>query len=514
MKKKIIGLLTTLAIMGNVTGCTSDEIAYLQMTQELLSHTGVLDADGTINISLDADRVVALAQNISEVAGYPHAVIANTLSNFSNFNKQHNFRLDYDISMDLNSLNYDMKLMAEYDNVEYNLGNIYFSELGVSVTPDTIIGAIKLYNACANQNNDYLSNPDFLTAFETNLRSIGIISLSNNTKVVPNDHSIGYDNQKVIDSVLKFYNNAFSSFSSGMVTKTHDGGYEIYTTGQNAVNLVYSAINYITNNFGEVHKAFTDYTIEVGTLTGASSQDLQDIASLLGSFDDYSTTNDAVVMLDGFKTSMQDRLSDHKASSIVNSLTYNSKLTKANDTTFNAIETLDIANDGNGNTLSYSNNVKYTLSSAKNVNIPIATSTMENVKVSNQDLVKQYNPVTDITLLWSQYGQTNTALLTEYRSSSFNVPFVNENYSVNYIIIDNSMYAPLRAVTEGFGENVGWDANTKTVIITKQDGTSHNMQGVIIDGSTMIKIRDFENLGYTVLYEELDENLRKATISR
>lgn len=512
MKKKLIGLLAMFTVMTSATGCTQDEIGYLQMSQEMLSHTGILDANGTIDISLDADKVIDLAREMGEVAGYPHAVISNTLSNFSNFNQQHDFKLTYDISMDLNSLAYDMKLTAEYNNVMYNLGTIYFSQSGLSVTPDTIIGCIKLYNASANKANNYLSNPDFLTAFETNLSSAGIISLTNNEKIVSNDHSIGYDNQDVINSVVKFYNTAFSDFSSGMVLSIPNG-YQISTNGQSAVNLMYSTLDYISNNFTKVHKAFTDYTLEVGETTGVSSQELQEISSLLSSISDYEA-QEARLMLNSIKSSIQETLSDPKATSIVNSCNYNTTLTKTSNTTYNAYEEFNITNDGSGNAFKYSNSATFKLSDLSVVEIPSATTTIDAIMDSNKDLVKAHNTVTDITLLWSQYGQDNKALLTEYRNSSFNVPFVNENYSVDYLIHESSMYAPLRAVTEALGENVGWDPVYKVVTITKQDGSVYNIQGMIVDGTTMVKIREFEKLGYTVLYEELDDNLRKATVSK
>lgn len=64
-------------------------------------------------------------------------------------------------------------------------------------------------------------------------------------------------------------------------------------------------------------------------------------------------------------------------------------------------------------------------------------------------------------------------------------------------IVDNRTYLPLRQVGESFGETVGWDAGKQQAYIDR-DGQQIVMSGLIVDGRTFVKVRDFEKLGYDI----------------
>ena len=70
--------------------------------------------------------------------------------------------------------------------------------------------------------------------------------------------------------------------------------------------------------------------------------------------------------------------------------------------------------------------------------------------------------------------------------------------------IGGSMYLPMRRICERFGEVVDWDPELGRAYVVRGD-TKIDMTGVLIDGRTFIKIRDFEKLGYFVDYQ-VDEN--------
>ncbi len=70
--------------------------------------------------------------------------------------------------------------------------------------------------------------------------------------------------------------------------------------------------------------------------------------------------------------------------------------------------------------------------------------------------------------------------------------------------IGGSMYLPMRRICERFGEVVDWDPELGRAYVVRGD-TKIDMTGVLVDGRTFIKIRDFEKLGYFVDYQ-VDEN--------
>ena len=88
---------------------------------------------------------------------------------------------------------------------------------------------------------------------------------------------------------------------------------------------------------------------------------------------------------------------------------------------------------------------------------------------------------------------------------------IYETYPIT--LKDDRIYLPLRKICEAFGETVEWDAiNNKAYII--RGNQKIDMTGIIENNLTMIKVRDFEKLGYTVEYRtsEFGENI--ATITK
>lgn len=68
-------------------------------------------------------------------------------------------------------------------------------------------------------------------------------------------------------------------------------------------------------------------------------------------------------------------------------------------------------------------------------------------------------------------------------------------------IIDGATYLQLRKVAETLNEQVGWDPALRSAYVVKADGTRINMTGMILNGSTYIKIRDFNALSYQISWD-------------
>ena len=65
--------------------------------------------------------------------------------------------------------------------------------------------------------------------------------------------------------------------------------------------------------------------------------------------------------------------------------------------------------------------------------------------------------------------------------------------------IDGRMYLPMRKICERLGELVDWDPVLGRAYVVRGENKI-DMTGVLVDGTTFIKIRDFEKLGYLVDY--------------
>ncbi len=115
------------------------------------------------------------------------------------------------------------------------------------------------------------------------------------------------------------------------------------------------------------------------------------------------------------------------------------------------------------------------------------------------------NPIQKMDLEW--FPGSTDAMVTSTRLEG------NTDFDIQpYIIVDGRIYLPLRYVCEAFGEEVSWDDASKTAYIVR--GTEKiEMTGILSNSKTMIKVRDFEKLGYKVDFVQ-DGDSSVATISK
>ena len=121
----------------------------------------------------------------------------------------------------------------------------------------------------------------------------------------------------------------------------------------------------------------------------------------------------------------------------------------------------------------------------------------------------------------------NTAIL-QIGSTIISINGAESELDTAPIIQNGRTLLPLRAVVEGLGGSVAWEAETRTAVFAKVDRvifmtigsntafvntTEYTMdtEPIIIDGRTMLPIRFVaENLGFKV---EWDENTQTITIT-
>ena len=128
----------------------------------------------------------------------------------------------------------------------------------------------------------------------------------------------------------------------------------------------------------------------------------------------------------------------------------------------------------------------------------------QDVSLITEKTIKKTNPATEMTVSWWNGADYDWTWLdiTRVEGRSFE--------STDRYMEDNSMYLPMRAVCEWFGEDVAWDASARKAYVIR-DGQKTDMTGKIIDSLTYIKIRDFEKLGYTVDYS-YDSECKEHTV--
>jgi hypothetical protein len=114
------------------------------------------------------------------------------------------------------------------------------------------------------------------------------------------------------------------------------------------------------------------------------------------------------------------------------------------------------------------------------------------------------NPVQSISAAW---WMDDTVLANEYtarRWTRSNLHRIEGSswFSIDVIVEDETVYVPFRRVLEAFGEQVGWDAETRTAYVMR-NGERVNMSGQIEQGNLFVDIISLEGLGFTVEFGEV-----------
>ncbi len=154
---------------------------------------------------------------------------------------------------------------------------------------------------------------------------------------------------------------------------------------------------------------------------------------------------------------------------------------------------------------SFISNTKITPDTVEKVALTGNVITMEELETLFNKTENRINPIQKMDLEW--YPEDTEAMVTSTRLEG-NTDFDFQSY----LIMEGRIYLPLRYICESFGEEVAWDDATKTAYIIRGE-EKINMTGIIVDSKTMIKVRDFEKLGYKVGYQQVDD-LSTATIEK
>jgi hypothetical protein len=107
-------------------------------------------------------------------------------------------------------------------------------------------------------------------------------------------------------------------------------------------------------------------------------------------------------------------------------------------------------------------------------------------------ITKKVNPVQEMTITWDN-GSDYVWMSIEF-ISGYDWDSADSN------IENGTMYLPMRQICEWFGEEVFWDKKERKAYVIRGEDKIE-MTGKIVNDRTLVKIRDFEKLGYTVDYE-------------
>lgn len=510
MRKKLAALLCAVMCITAFTGCSSAELGYLQMSVDMLNKLEACEASGKINVDLDVDAMKDFATKISKSAGSTDEEVADALKELEDVSGKKSVVLDYTFKMNMDTLNYHMDMDMTYGGKKYDMGDMYFGMTdGIYVSGQTVWGMYEMAKDFVDtEESSYLLDENFAKELKATLDQSKYINLMSMAEMGLTDDELaqiapegGFGD--LYNSVLEFYKNAFSGFTTNMVSEV-SGGYKVQADGKAVAKLVVDLLDYVGSNPDTVLAATTTYMLDVMKVMKASEEEIAAFQAEM----DAVKGNTAVIKetTDAMKAMFEEAIADPAVSDVLDSFAYEATITRSG-ATFNAKETFAVTDDTKSVLkVTSTSNVK---ASSGKVVMPTASVSAEEVEEKLTVLTEKYNPVSAVTVLWGWEGDSEAMMTTERAEISL----VSDDVEfTDYVVQDGRAYLPLRVICEALGETVEWNKEEKTAYVVREDGKTA-MSGVLQDGKSFISVRDFEKLGYTVDYQTVD-GLKEVTVAR
>lgn len=501
MKKKLAALLCGVMCVGDFTGCSSTELAYLKMSKDMMDTMESCKVEGTMQAEVDLQGMQEFMNCVAEAT---YGEFGAEESDVEMPSGKKTVLVDYDMNMNMDTLAYDMSFDVTYEGRAYDLGTMYYSMTdGVYVTTDTLWG---VYQMAGELMEGYEYSYIFSDSFAKDFQKI--LAEDEYVELVSTDYLTGVDVGSVLpessmndlyDAVFTFYEDVLDGFETGMV-KQINGGYAIKADGQEVAQLLVDLLDFVAENPEQIIDATEAYmTVVMDSAMAGSPEEAAAVQEELAAMFEQARASQADFVDAAAQMSaiLADTIQEPGVAAVLDAFSYDAKV-KKNGNGFDSTAAYTITNKGK-QVLSLTTDAVMKESDVK-VTMPNGGMTVDelNEKLAVLENTK-YNPVTGVSVTWGMYGETDYADLYAMRSVAEGTYF-SSNYNWSELIVeDGRAYLPLRAICDLLKEEVGWENSTKTPYVVK-DGERMDMKGKLQDGRAFVGVRDFEKLGYTVTY--------------
>lgn len=483
-KRRWLALVLILVMgMGIMSGCSPTEKSFYSLMMEM-STQKVFSVNGSFQISLAQMPTSAVAAG---EGAFDQAVLMRALN-------QH--RIDYTGAVDL-----DKQLM------QYNFSIV---DTGTS-TNDQVLTMLARQDMLYFKIDgliDYLGQyctPTEKQKLEETLGDVVWVSMSNQelNAAMPEGSPVFADSlfrrsstqqtiwQRLADGLV---NDVYKNYQSGLVTQKGNQ-YTLTIQGNQLINIVKPAAVYTINNIdtlGSVLKTFlqglsANEMSSLGWSEATRSELLQGVDSMV--LDVEQNRNQYLSALENMNpAAASDLLPTLNDSQVSTTLEKADAKTYKQDTRLHVhissgypVETMEFT-ISQQNTMIAGGNVQVTAPSSQVITYTELEKRMPHQMVINVDSGAYYS----------------------------NRGFISSSGTMEVHLADNYTYLPLRLIGESLGEKIGWDQALYQAY-AEQNGQRIYMSSLYFNNRAFMKIRDFERLGYTVIWDAAN---RTAIISK
>jgi len=483
VKRKISLFLAVLMVLSVLTGCATNEIGYLNLSREI---------NKLVQYEFKSSTQIEVSKAIT--------------------NADKDTKIDLDIIGEANVEDLGSMYLNMYVKVKVNgAGNenpikVLLTDNKFYVSKNVLLEAVKLQETLTGE-SDY--NRDVVEKLLEELKDTEYIMLADVSEIYGSIKTGKNGYTEIYDSAEEYLKAAFKGFDSKLVTKTSKG-YAVDINADSFADFTERLIKYISKNkelvFDETIK-YMDKVFDILAVQGvegitADEKDtaIAEIKEMRQDFYDFIDETAALVDSGEYKDVYVD-FREMLDRSYLKGEIYKDGGKYGQNVQGELVYEDFIAGNIKSNTVMNPNTVK-------KISVTEKSISLEDLEALYTALENKYNPVERIVVNWYSYDEPGIgADISTYRTDG------KYDWAYKpYVILEDRAYLPLRYIGETFGEDIQWDdVNKKAYVVRGSEKI--DMTGILSDDLTMVKIRDFEKLGYSIEYYQ-EEGWSTAVISK
>lgn len=494
MKKYFTALLIA-AMLFTLVSCANEEISMYSLISEM-SKLDKVESTNIISVSLDGD---AMAETLDSIPPEMEELRKTLSSGFEikYMSKLKRAPLEYEVAIELKN-----KEESEFRKITTIIGN----ETVTYIKLDDLLKFIKPYvswhDTIAEKTIDNIIEK--VVYIKIDLREL---------QKRGNNYALSYENGlwsnsskidksvELADEFIETIKTAFKDFSFDAITEK-DNGYELVLEPEDLTSIYVRLVKYIINNIDHIASTLTDKF---------NSMDDAQMGLLSELYGSEIEKDELISGIDDFKEEVK-ATTPEELEEIENDVYFGEDFKNIEGSHFKYyVGKTDEGNYESTTDLLIHYADGYTSELYANIAI-----TSEMKALDNYSLVVPLNFTTVEELediIYSTVPVKANKVKMNLNTKNAGIKYNNgneKNIEFQYINRDGYNYLPLKTVGESLGEEVVWD-DTKKEAYVIVDGERIVMKGIIRDGRTYVKVRDFEKLGYEI---DWNENSREVMVER
>lgn len=494
MRKKWTAFLCAILCMALFAGCSPTEVGYLQMSKEVMQEMKQCEAKGSMEVTIDFNELKSMVEKTADAAGMPEEKKNEVLQSFQDLHTKEQVKLDYAMTMEMDTLEYVINADATYKGEKYPLGKLYFSpEKGMVVSADAVDNFNKILGKMTGRANTLYQNKEFAKEWYAYLDQAGYIVLADTEEMMAMP---AMNTNQLTEAILSMYEKGFSGFTTGMVSEV-PGGYHISANGTQIKEMLLNLIQYTAENPVQVLEAIEGYLQAVLEMSGEWKENEQDFTAAFAEM--KANPEEVKIIMAQAKGIAKVFFENQNVAMWLNGFSYEGDVVKK-DTGYEAKEQYLLKNGGN--TVLQITSVQTTQKAKEGVTFPDRCVSMDEFAQKAQEIIGKYNPVTAVSVVWHPAKKVNVAIISVDRAEDFFLS-ADDGSIMQYQVVDGRVHLPAREFLQKIGLEMNWDKAARKAYVVK-DGKTISVETRLIDGVSYMSMRELQKLGYKVSYTKAD----------